>query len=52
MTFNGVKEADSSLRCAVELANASPAKVAQVAGTFSRTVTELNRIQITVEITF
>lgn len=52
MKFNGVKEADASFRSAVNLANAGPVKALGVGASFSRTVTSLGRIEITIKITF
>lgn len=52
MKMSGTKELESSLRCALDLANAGPVKLLQIGGSFTKTANVIKDIEITTTIDF
>lgn len=52
MKMNGIRESESNLRCALDLANAGPVKLLQIGATFTRTAKLVKDVEIATEIRF
>jgi hypothetical protein len=52
MTMNGTKEAASSFRAALDIANATPVKALNIGAEFTKKVTSMQSVDIKIEITF